>query len=53
MAAAWLEHLLGRETALRIRGMVEVSARSEHDDEWAEYWGATSAYYNYDYAIAG
>lgn len=35
MAAAWLEHLLGADTALVIRSVVEVSARAQDDDDWA------------------
>ncbi|KZV91513.1 class I glutamine amidotransferase-like protein [Exidia glandulosa HHB12029] len=39
MAAAWLEHLVGKETAMKIRGVTEVSVRAADEDEWAEYWG--------------
>ncbi|KZV99319.1 class I glutamine amidotransferase-like protein [Exidia glandulosa HHB12029] len=39
MAAAWLEHLVGTETTIKIRGVTEVSVRAQADDEWAEYWG--------------
>lgn len=39
MANAWLEHLVGPELAERIRGVVELSAGREDDDEWAAYYG--------------
>ncbi|KAF7425988.1 hypothetical protein PC9H_008350 [Pleurotus ostreatus] len=38
MANAFLEYLVGKEAALRIRGIVELSAKEEGDDEFAEYY---------------
>ena len=39
MANAFLEHLLGEEITKKIRGVVEMAARKEGDDEFAEYYG--------------
>lgn len=41
MIAAWLDHLVGKETTLAIRAVVELDARAADDDEWAVYWGLT------------
>lgn len=39
MANAWLEHIAGREVAETLRGVIEVAARGEEDDEFAEIFG--------------
>lgn len=39
MAGAFLEHLVGAEVALAIRGVVEASAKTADDDEWAAFYG--------------
>lgn len=39
MANAFLIHLLGEETAEFIRGVIELSARNQDDDEFAAYYG--------------
>ena len=38
MAHAFLKHLVGQEIATAIRGIVEVSAREQDDDEFAEFY---------------
>lgn len=38
MANAFLQHLIGKEDTKTIIGVVELSARGEEDDEFAEYW---------------
>ncbi|KAL0960244.1 hypothetical protein HGRIS_011876 [Hohenbuehelia grisea] len=39
MASAFLDFLVGKEQATIIRGIVELSAKAQDDDEFAEYWG--------------
>lgn len=39
MANAFLEHLIGKENASVIRGIVELSVRGQEDDEYAAYYG--------------
>ena len=39
MGFAFLQHLVGDEIANFIRGIVEVSIRSQDDDEFAEFYG--------------
>ncbi|KAJ6577797.1 class I glutamine amidotransferase-like protein [Mycena capillaripes] len=39
MANAWLEHIAGKELAAKLRGVIELSARGEGDDEFAEMFG--------------
>ncbi|KAL0960192.1 hypothetical protein HGRIS_011826 [Hohenbuehelia grisea] len=39
MASAFLDFLVGKEQATIIRGVVELSARAQDDDEFAEYYG--------------
>jgi hypothetical protein len=39
MANAFLQHLIGESNAEVIRHRVEMSARTEGDDEFAEHYG--------------
>lgn len=39
MASAFLVHLIGDEATKKIRGVVELSAKEQGDDEFAEYYG--------------
>lgn len=42
MANAFLVHLVGADVARSIRTIVELSAKEQDDDEFAEYYGLTS-----------
>lgn len=39
MANAFLVHLVGDEVAKVIRGIIEMSAKDEGDDQFAEFYG--------------
>lgn len=39
MANAFLIHLVGEEVARTIRGVIELSARNQDDDEFAAFYG--------------
>ena len=39
MANAFLTHLVGDEIMTAVRGIVELSARQENQDEFAKYYG--------------
>ncbi|KLO14256.1 class I glutamine amidotransferase-like protein [Schizopora paradoxa] len=39
MANAFLQHIVGEETAKQIRGIIELSSREEGDDEFADFYG--------------
>ena len=38
MARAFLIHLVGFETAEKIRGIIEASVVEQDEDEFAEFW---------------
>jgi hypothetical protein len=39
MAAAFIEHLAGKEQSDKIRGVIELSVKGADDDEFAEWHG--------------
>lgn len=39
MAAAFIEHLAGKEQSDRIRGIIELSVKGPDEDEFAEWHG--------------
>jgi hypothetical protein len=39
MGNAWLEHIAGKEVAAKARSVVELSAKGQEDDEFAEVFG--------------
>jgi hypothetical protein len=39
MAAAWLEHIVGPDTAQKILAGAEYTPASQDNDPWAKYYG--------------
>ena len=39
MGYAFMQHLVGHEVAEKVRGIVELSAHTQDDDEFAEFYG--------------
>ena len=41
LASAFLDHLVGKEITKVIKGIIELTARDEGDDEFAAYYNLT------------